>query len=297
MKIGLVEVAYYFGREGVSMGAGPARYVHAGAEDMLRRAGQDVRLDKVRLDASIADDYSAIVEVNRRVASTVRKAVDDGYFPLVLAGLCNTSIGVLAGVGIESTGIIWFDAHGDFNTPHTTQSGFLDGMALAIVTGRCHADLRMSAGQVEPAAEARVLLVAPRDLDPGERDNLDASQVTVIEYLEVRQSGLASKLQPTLEKLQSRTRKVYLHLDVDVLDHNEAPANKYSTPGGLSVSEVEAAIREIAQRFTIKAATLSAYDPTYDTDGKTLKAGIQLMRAIIESVDGGPGSRQIDTGQ
>ncbi|HEX8231589.1 MAG TPA: arginase family protein [Chloroflexia bacterium] len=285
MKVALVEVPYYFGREGVSMGAGPARYVQAGVADVLRRAGHDVRLHKVRLDAPIDNSYSAIVEVNRRVASAVRKAVDDGYFPVVLAGLCNTSIGVLAGAGTESTGIIWFDAHGDFNTPQTTQSGFLDGMALAIATGRCHADLRMSAGQVEPVAEARVLLVAPRDLDPGERENLDASQVTVIEYSEVQQSGLASKLQPMLEKLQSSTREVYLHLDVDVLDHDEAPANKYSTPGGLPVSEVEAAIREIAQRFTIKAATLSAYDPAYDNEDKTLKAGMRLMRTVVESVD------------
>ncbi|HEX8599461.1 MAG TPA: arginase family protein [Chloroflexia bacterium] len=284
MKVALVEVPYYFGREGVSMGAGPARYVEAGAVEELRRTGHDVRLDRVRLDAPIADDYNAIVEVNRHVASAVREAVNDGYFPLVLAGLCNTSIGVLAGTGTESTGIIWFDAHGDFNTPQTTQSGFLDGMALAIVTGRCHPDLRISAGQVEPVAEARVLLVAPRDLDRGERDNLDASQVMVIEYLEVQQSVLASKLQPSLEKLQSRTRKVYLHLDVDVLDHDEAPANKYSTPGGLPLAEVEAGIREIAQHFTIKAATLSAYDPAYDNDDKTLKAGMRLMRTITESI-------------
>ncbi len=297
MKIGLVEVPYYFGRVGVSMGAGPARYVQAGVADVLRRAGHDVRLDRVRLDAPIDDSYSAIVALNRRVASAVRKAVADGYFPLVLAGLCNTSIGVLAGAGTASTSIIWFDAHGDFNTPQTTQSGFLDGMALAIVTGRCHAELRISAGQVEQVVEARVLLVAPRDIDPGERDNLAASQVTVIEYSEVRQSGLASKLQPSLEKLQSRTREVYLHLDLDVLDRDEAPANKYSTPGGLPVSEVEAAIREIAQRFTIKAATLSAYDPTYDTDGKTLKAGMLLMQMVVESVDGGSGSRQIDVRQ
>lgn len=285
MKAALVEVPYHFGREGVSMGAGPVRYVEAGAVEELRRTGHDVRLDRVRLDTPIDDDYGAIVEVNRRVASAVREAADGGYFPLVLAGLCNTSIGVLAGAGTESTGIIWFDAHGDFNTPRTTQSGFLDGMALAIVTGRCHADLRVRAGQAEPAAEARVLLVAPRDLDPGERENLDASQVTVIEYSEVQQSGLASKLQPALEKLQSSTREVYLHLDVDVLDHDEAPANKYSTPGGLPVSEVEAALREIAQRFTIKAATLSAYDPDYDNDDKTLKAGMRLMRTVVESVD------------
>ncbi len=284
MKLAIVEVPYYFGREVVSMGAGPARYVEGGAADQLRRAGFEVRLDRVRLDAPIDDIYTAIVQVNRRVASAVRGAADDGYFPLVLAGLCNTAIGVLGGVGARSTGIIWFDAHGDFNTPQTTRSGFLDGMALAIATGRCHADLRERAGQAGPVAESRVLLVAPRDLDPGERDNLDASHVTVIEYSEVRESGLAPKLQPALEELQSRADEVYLHLDVDVLDHDEAPANEYSTPGGLPLSQLEAAIAEIARRFTIKAATLSAYDPAYDRDDRTFRAGIRLMRTLAESL-------------
>lgn len=283
-KVAVVEVPYYFGRACVSMGAGPARYVEAGAADQLRQAGFEVRLDRVRLDAPIEDDYSGIVEVNRRVASAVRGAVDDGYFPLVLAGLCNTSIGVLGGVGAGPTGIIWFDAHGDFNTPQTTQSGFLDGMALAIATGRCLSELCERAGQAEPVAESRVLLVAPRDLDPGERGNLDASQVSVIEYSEVRESGLASKLQPALEELQSRAGEVYLHLDVDVLDHDEAPANGYSTPGGLPLAELEAAVKEIARRFTIRAATLSAYDPAYDQDDKTLKAGIRLMRTVATAV-------------
>jgi arginase family enzyme len=106
----------------------------------------------------------------------------------------------------------------------------------------------------------------------------------VIEYSEVRESGLAPKLQPALEELQSRTQEVYLHIDVDVLDHDEAPANEYSTPGGLPVREVEAAIREITRRFTIKAATLSAYDPAYDAGEKTLKAGMRLMIALADSM-------------
>ncbi|HVG00128.1 MAG TPA: arginase family protein, partial [Chloroflexia bacterium] len=132
MKIGLVEVPYYFGREGVSMGAGPARYLEAGAAEELRRAGFEVRVERVRLDSPVEDDRSAIVEVNSRVATVVLELAGEGYFPLVLAGLCNTAIGVLGGVGTEGTGVIWFDAHGDFNTPQTSTSGFLDGMALAI---------------------------------------------------------------------------------------------------------------------------------------------------------------------
>ena len=132
--------------------------------------------------------------------------------------------------------------------------------------------------------QSRVLLVAPRDLDPGERDSLAASQITMVEYQEVRESGLAPKLQAALEKLRGRTGEVYLHLDVDVLDHDEAPANGYSTPGGLPLAEVEAAVGQIARRFTLKAATLSAYDPAYDPDGKTLIAGLRLMRAVAREV-------------
>ena len=292
MKVGLVEVPYYFGRESVSMGAGPARYLEAGAADELRRAGFEVRVERVRLDSPMEDDPSAIVAVNSRVASVVRDLAGEGYFPLVLAGLCNTSIGVLGGARAEGTGVIWFDAHGDFNTPRTSTSGFLDGMALSIVTGGCHTDLRERAGLAGPVAEARVLLVAPRDLDPGERDNLDSSQVTVLEYQEVHEGGLAPKLQPALEELRARTREIYLHLDMDVLDHDEAPANGYSTPGGLPLAQLEAGIREIARRFTIKAATLSAYDPAYDRDGRTLKAGLRLMRLVAGEVSAATSSNE-----
>jgi arginase len=129
-----------------------------------------------------------------------------------------------------------------------------------------------------------VLLVAPRDLDPGERDNLAASQVALLEYQEVREFGLALKLQHALEELQARTGEIYLHLDVDVLDHDEAPANGYSTPGGLPLAELEAGIREIARRFTVRAATLSAYDPACDQGDRTLRAGLRLMRVVAKEV-------------
>ena len=287
MKIALVEVPYYFGREGFSMGAGPARYIEAGAADELQRTGFEVRVDRVRLDAPIDDDETAIAEVNSRVAAIVRKAREEGYFPLVLSGLCNTSLGVLGGIGSNTTGIIWFDAHGDFNTPETSLSGFLDGMGLAIATGRCLPELSKRAGLSNPVDESRVLLAATRDLDPDERDNIAASEITLVEWAEIESIGLAATLVPALEKLRVNTREIYLHLDVDVLDHDEAPANKYSPPGGLPLLQLEEAIGLIVERFTVQAATLSAYDPAYDPEEKTLRAGLRLMRRVAEAVAAG----------
>src|SRR6185369_6198983 len=163
-------------------------------------------------------------------------------------------------------GIIWFDAHGDFNTPETTSSGSLDGMGLAIATGRCWRKLAGTIPGFSPVPEWNVLHVGARDLDAGEKPLLDASGVAVIDAQRIAAEGVRSSLEPALAALSGRVREVYVHVDIDVLDPREAPANQFSTPGGLAVDQLVEAIELIAERFTISATAITAYDPQYDPD-------------------------------
>ncbi len=208
----------------------------------------------------------------RMLSAAVRASGDAGRFPIVLAGNCNTAVGTLAGLGADFTGVAWFDAHGDFNTPETTRSGFLDGTAVAIITGRCWTQLAATIPGFSPIPDNRVCLIGTRDLDAPERALLHESSVDVIEP-----GQLGSGLSSTLEKIREQVDSIYVHLDLDVLDSAVAPANSYALPGGLTLEDLDDALAQIAGEFRIAGVTLSAYDPAGDTFGHAADAAIRLI--------------------
>jgi arginase len=283
MKVSLFSLPYHLARPRIGMGGGPIRYLDKGADQLLREHGCEVDVETIEHRGPFQHEIATIIELNAQLAEGVRKAVQQHCFPLVLAGNCNTCLGTLAGLGSTDVGIIWFDAHGDFNTPETTRSGFLDGMALAIATGQCWKQLACEIPDFRPIPETRTLLVGVRDLDPEEKELLERTQVVRVGADRIRRSGLGAALEPALHALASRVREIYLHIDIDVLDPSEAPANEYSAPGGLSLAEVEQAVGLITERFLVRAAALTAYNPDYDPENKTLQAGLRLMSAIIKA--------------
>ncbi|HEY7461332.1 MAG TPA: arginase family protein [Gemmatimonadota bacterium] len=273
MDVRLIQVAYHLGHERTGMGLGPVRYLEAGAAGELTHRGHTVHVEEVRLEGQASDEVGAVFELNRRLAGVVRQAVADGAFPLVLAGNCSSSLGILAGLAEPDIGIVWFDAHGDFNTPETTRSGFFDGMALAVATGRCWRELAASVPGFTAVGEERVLLVAARDLDPAERRLLESSAVTRV--------ARAAELEAALQRLAGSARGVYLHLDLDALDPEDGRANAYAAAGGFSLAELEAAIGAVRKRFALRGAALTAYDPAADASGRACRAGMRLMQAIV----------------
>src|SRR5262249_50325204 len=120
-------------------------------------------------------------DLMRALAVAVRDARQRGFFPLVLAGNCNTCLGTVAGLGDgRGTAVLWFDAHGDFNTPETTTSAFLDGMALATLNGRCWSQLARTVPDFTPVSERTTCLVGARDLDPLEAEAISNSALHVL---------------------------------------------------------------------------------------------------------------------
>lgn len=279
MKIALITSPYDLGREGEGMGAGPMRYLESGVEHALADRGFEVEVDTVERGEPFGDELSAVADVSARLAERVREAVGRGDFPLVLGGNCDTAIGTVAGLDPSRIGVIWFDAHGDFGTPETTPSGYLGSMPLSIVTGHCHGRIRKSTGNNTIVSEENVVMVDVRDAEPEQRLRLDNSAVQVIARNEIERD-----LHAALTDLSSRVDEVYLHLDIDSLDPRHAPGVDFPAPGGLSVEDVEEAIRVIAQRFSIKAAALTAYNPDNDEEDKTLQAGMRLLGTVVDAV-------------
>ncbi|HEY0382575.1 MAG TPA: arginase family protein [Candidatus Elarobacter sp.] len=206
-----------------------------------------------KLAGAFAADDAAIVSKGPARAMLVRlydqvaARVAASDAPVVVgSGDCTTSLAIVAGLQRRGVtpGVIWLDAHGDFHTPLTTRSGYFGGMALAMLTGRAGASLAASIG-LRAIAEEACVLAGARDLDPAERDALDASAVH-------RWDDVAALAHAALPP-----PPWYVHLDVDVIDPSELPPLRFPAPDGPSANTVAAALRALAARGTIAALGLA----------------------------------------
>ena len=216
-------------------------------------------------------------EKQERMLSLYRPLVDfvartsrQGDRPVSIAGDCCTTVGVLAGLqqgGLNPT-LIWFDAHGDFNTWETTPSGFLGGMPLAWLVGRGEQTLVEGTG-LKVLPEAQVILTDARDLDPGERQALENSDVQII-------SDVAALLDEPLP-----AGPIYVHFDADVLNPDDAPAMSYLATGGPSAADLRHVFQRLAQSGQVAGVSVSAWNPNLDKDGRSRAVVMDLLRELI----------------
>ena len=194
--------------------------------------------------------------------------------------MCSSCLGTVAGLGSPTAlGVVWFDAHGDFNTPETSPTGFFDGMPLAMLTGSGWEALRSGVEGLRPVDEANVVLVWARDLDAAEEERLVSSDVRLVRPGE--------PVEAALDALAARVPDVYVHVDLDVLDPSEGQANRYRAEGGPTAAEVAAAVGEVARRFTLRAAAITAYEPAYDPEGTVPGAATAIAKQLVAAgVDG-----------
>lgn len=279
MDVELIALPYDSARRGERMGAGPEHLLRAGLGARLEHAGHAIR---VRVLEAPSDSWRAEIrtafDLAAAAAAVVRQAIDGGGFPLVLSGNCApAALGCVSGIQ-GAPAVLWFDAHGDFNTPETTIGGFLDGMALATVAGRCWTQLSAAIPNFEPVPESAIGLLGARDLDPLERTALDASAVRRIGAQDLR-----ARLPALLKSMNGRDG-AYLHLDLDVLDPGEARVNSYAAPNGLSLAELEWAVAEIAGSLRLGAASITALDPGSDASGAASAAAISVASTLVAAV-------------
>ena len=276
MHVRLIVVPYDSGMRGARMGAGPERLAPLVVES-LNAAGHTTSTQEIELpEAAFPAEVQAAFEIDRRVAVAVRNAVDSSEFPLVLSGNCNTALGTIAGVREPRLGIMWFDAHGDFNTPETTTSGFFDGMALATAAGRCWKQAVQSIPGFRTIPENRIVHFGARDFDPAEESLLAGSAVEVLTASSVKH-GVADQLETKRTDIDG----VYLHIDLDVLDAREGKANSYAVGGGLSAADLEKAVKEIAGVLRVHAGALTSYDPAFDVDGRVADIAAKLAALMV----------------
>jgi arginase len=283
--ISIFAMPYDSGHKAMRMGTGPEHLLSSGMEDVLAATAREVRSEVFEVTSPFHTEIATAFELFGMLAKRVHEATAKGGFPLVLSGNCNPTVGVIAGLAgaspQEEVGLIWFDGHADFNTPETTTSGFLDGMGLAMAVGHCWAQTVRTLPTFRPVREENVVLIGSRGATQLEMERLRKSGVTVVEEHRVRTLGAGGALGIALNAMADRVRRVHVHLDLDVLDPEEVnPANEFAPERGLRVEEVEACIWSIRERLEVSSATLASYDPSFDREGRVMKAGVTLTEAL-----------------
>jgi arginase len=195
--------------------------------------------------------------------------------PVVLTGNCYSQQAVVAGLGTDGLGLVWLDCHADFNTPETTESGYFDGYGLAMVVGNCWQTLCATVPGFTPLRQDAVLLAGVRGMEAGERKRLDRGTIRCVGPSHV---GCLADLLAHFE-----ADRISLHVALDVLDPAYGHANRYAVPPVMTPDELIAAVSALARDRELAALTLSAYDPSYDSDGCVRDSAVAVLEAAASA--------------
>ena len=267
MRVDLVTVPYRYDERGEGLGAGPDALLGAGLPDQLRAAGIDITgPHEAHLDPALQEKGRTALNIGRLGADTARlvaTARRNGDAVLVLAGDDTAAIGVVsgleqaAGAGV-AIGVVWVDAHGDFNTPETSFSGILAGMPVAIMAGLAGPLWREAAGLATPVATGNIVLAGVRELDEKEEELIRTTEMRVVPATELCDGDDFAQ---AIDRLAGRCALLYLHVDLDVLDPRFVPSASTPSANGLSVDELVEAMTKVLQTGKVAAVAISSLNP------------------------------------
>ena len=276
MKLSIILASYDSGHYHGGCGQGPDALIAGGLVEALTLAGHEVAVEDIgRLGDGQQREIATGFAVCNAVSGEVRIARDRGRFPIVLAGNCLTSAGAVAGEGADA--IIWADQHGDLNTPETSTTGFLDGMALATVLGLCWRPMAKAIPGFQPIDPSRCVLVNARDLDPAETRLLESLPIIRTECPNAASSA---------ERLTAAgAKRVHMHIDLDVHDPEKLQANRYADPGGPAPEQLRQAACGMALSAPLVGITISAYDPAFDAQADVPPLVGQLLNDLLTTIE------------
>ncbi|WP_127579374.1 arginase [Paenibacillus koleovorans] len=224
-----------------------------------------------------------VLDVNRRLADSVADTVAADRFPLVLGGDHSLAIGSIAGLGkrYKRLGLLWIDAHSDLNTEHTTPSGNIHGMSLAVGLGLGHPALTGIRGSRAKLKPEHVALIGARSLDPEERAFIRAEGIACYTMHDIDRLGMARVMEEAIARVSRGTDGVHLSFDVDSLDPREAPGTGTPVNGGLSYREAHLALELLHEAGLVTSAEFVEVNPTLDAHGKTAQLAVELIGSLL----------------
>jgi len=293
--IAVIGIPYNVGWKGQGIDEGPSALRRAGLIEQLGQVAETVvDLGDVSVDLPPRDDSNPkllnpyqVVAACRAVAARVQSACERRYFPLILGAEDSIIMGIMEGLtqGLPGpVGLIYLDAHGDFNTPDTTPSGLIGGMDVAILTGRGPDVLTKIFSHKPQLREEQIAIFGARDLDPPEREMLEGSRVHLYTMDRVRQLGPEQAMREVTEKLLRFCGRIYVHMDIDVLEPSEMKAIHMTAPDGLTLAECASALRAVRETGKLCGLAVMVFNARKDPDGTEAQ---KLNQLIVDSLGHG----------
>jgi len=294
VRVALIKMPYVGERNVPDVSRGPEYLEQGGIEKVLEDHGvQAERVLTVALTPEEEKTYGSwnhLALASGDLAKIVSEERRNGYLPVGLLANCNGILGMLSGLQHSGpgakplrVGMVFIDAHGDFNTPETTLSGMLGGMPVAIAAGQCLTRMRLKAG-LEPALPTRhIVEMCVRDTDPLEQELLDRSEIQQLTLEDVRTRS--ASLHREMKRLSEATDVIYIHVDMDALDPREVPGHALTVPGGPTSAELAAALTEMF-KYEKTAAFGVASTPFDERDkaGVSRQAAYNLILGAVKGV-------------
>ncbi len=282
-------------RRGVDMGPSAVRY--AGLYDRLVRLGHDVH-DAGNIPVPERDEDTVRAERwveagggGLRHLSAVTAACQAIYdvahrcgaqdFPIFLGGDHAMAIGTISGMAAQgSLGVIWVDAHGDFNTPDTTPSGNIHGMPMAVLTGQGHPNLVNLGHEGAKLRPQDIVMIAIRDLDGQERIALAHSGIIVYTMRDIDELGMATVARRALARL-NRLSRIHVSFDMDALEPSVAAGVGTPVAGGLTFREAHLLMEILAESDKVCSLDIVEVNPILDAGNRTAEVAVELTASLL----------------
>lgn len=277
-------------RRGVDMGPSALRIANIGPK--LRQLGyevDDVGNIPVAVRESVAKVHDSkikylpeIAEASNLLKTRVYEALKEGRVPLVLGGDHSLAIGSIAGIAKffaeqkKRIGVIWLDAHGDINTPDTSESGNIHGMPLAHALGIGSKELLGVADQHPMVDPSRTVLIGIRDLDPGERNAIRELGVRAFTMRDVDEMGMRSVIQEAIRIASNGTAGFHLSFDVDFMDPSVAPGVGTQVRGGTTYREGHLAMEIMHDSGKMLSMDIAEVNPVLDVANQTADLAVEM---------------------
>jgi len=277
-------------RRGVDIGASAIRY--ADLNEQLRRQGHTVhdignlvipQPESQPVGNPKVKYLEPIVQASEELANIVAATLRAGEFPLVLGGDHSIALGSVAGVASihKDVGVLWIDAHGDFNTDETTPSGNIHGMILAASAGLGHKSLINVGGWSPKIQKPTIVIVGARDLNTEEKVLLRDNGIHVFTMPDIDQQGISAVMRQALTIAGQQNKGIHLSLDMDALDPKEAPGVGTPVRGGLTYREAHLAMELIADSGQLLAMDVVEVNPILDRENATALLAVELVLSAL----------------